>query len=267
MSKGFVIDLHKCTGCYACQIACKDEHVGNDWMPYAHPQPETGQFWMKVSERERGRRPHVKVAYTPQLCMHCADAPCIDAAENDAVYRREDGLIVIDPEKAKGQKQLVDACPYGAIYWNVELDEPQKCTGCAHLLDSDGPLTEPRCVSNCAVGAIQFGELDELDTEGAEVLHPEYGTTPHVLYKNLPMKFIAGTVYDPAEEEIIEGATVTATSEAGSFSATTDNFGDFWLRRLPDADWTMVIEKDGKRTELQVSTLAEDQGLGDIPLA
>ena len=44
MAKTFVIDAAKCSGCYNCQIACKDENVGNDWSPYAKPQPEIGQF-------------------------------------------------------------------------------------------------------------------------------------------------------------------------------------------------------------------------------
>jgi Fe-S-cluster-containing dehydrogenase component len=33
--KAFVIDVSHCNGCYCCQIACKDKHVGNDWTPYA----------------------------------------------------------------------------------------------------------------------------------------------------------------------------------------------------------------------------------------
>lgn len=266
MTKAFLIDLEKCTGCYACQIACKDEHCGNTWLPYAAEQPETGQFWMKVNERERGQRPFVKVAYTPVLCQHCADAPCITAARDDAVYRRDDGLIIVDPVKAKGQKQIVEACPYHAIYWNEEEQIPQKCTGCAHLLDS-GELDKPRCVGNCTIGAMQFGDIEDLDLEGAETLHPEYGTTPHVFYKNMPKTFIAGTVYDPVEEEIIEGATVTAKSADASFTQITNDFGDFWFDEIPAAEYTVTIEADGKKKEMAVSTLEEDKGLGDIALA
>ncbi|MBQ1516363.1 MAG: oxidoreductase, partial [Lachnospiraceae bacterium] len=135
MAKVFVIDVARCSGCHNCQLACKDEHCGNDWRPYAAPQPPTGQFWCKVTDHPRGTIPKVKIHYIPVLCNHCADAPCIAAAENGAVYRREDGLVVIDPEKAAGQKAIAEACPYGAVYWNEELSLPQKCTGCAHLLD------------------------------------------------------------------------------------------------------------------------------------
>lgn len=267
--KAFLIDVKKCVGCHDCQIGCKDEHCGNDWSPYAKPQPDTGQFWCKVDQRERGRKPHVKVSYIPRLCNHCENAPCMKAAKNDAVYRRDDGLVLIDPEKAKGQKQIVEACPYHVIYWNEALNIPQKCTGCAHLLDdADSPIRVPRCVDNCHVNVIMFGEEDQLGLDGTEeVLHPEYGTKPRVFYRGLPKKFIAGTVYDPVNKEIIEGAKVTVAGDAGAFATVTDSWGDFWLRDLPDAEWTVTIEADGKKKEMAVSTVSEDKGLGDIALA
>lgn len=264
--KVFVIDINKCVGCYGCQVGCKDEHCGNDWAPYAKPQPETGQFWIKVNQYERGDKPHVKVTYFPVLCQHCDDAPCIRVAP-DAVYKRDDGLVVIDPVKAKGNQDLADACPYGVIYWNDQEQLAQKCTGCAHLLDGDHPISVPRCSDNCQVGAILFGEESELDLEGTEIFHPEYGTKPRVYYRGLPRKFVAGTVYDPEKKEVIIGAAVTLKGDAGDFSATTNNYGDFWLRGLPDADFKLTIEKDGKSKVLDVSTKEKDIGLGDIPLA
>lgn len=266
--KVFVIDAARCVGCHNCQIGCKDEHCGNCWMPYAEEQPEIGQFWMKVEQKERGHKPHVKVSYTPRLCNHCGDAPCMRAAKDDAVYRRDDGLVIIDPVKAKGQKQIVDACPYHVIYWNEEKEIPQKCTGCAHLIDDpEQPIHTPRCMDNCHLDVIQFGEAEDFDLTGCEVLHPEYKTDPHVYYRSLPKKFIAGTVYDSETEEIVEGATVTATCAEGTVTATTDSWGDFWLKDLPDAEWRVEIEKGDKKAALEVSTLEEDKGLGDIPLA
>ena len=197
--------------------------------------------------------------------MHCENAPCIAAAKDDAVYRRDDGLVIIDPIKAKGQKAIVDACSYHKIFWNEELQIPQKCTGCAHLLDDeDSPIRVPRCMDNCPVGVIQFGELDDLDLEGAEVLHPEYGTKPHVYYKGLPKKFIAATVYTPEDEEIVEGAKVTVTNGTDTYEATTNSWGDFWIDGLADDEWDVTIAKDGKEMKLSVSTVAEDRGLGDV---
>lgn len=264
--KAFLIDITKCVGCHDCQIGCKDEHCGNSWMPYAEEQPEVGQFWLKVNQYERGAAPHVKVTYVPVLCNHCENAPCMKAAKDGAVYRRDDGLVLIDPAKAKGQKAIMEACPYHAVYWNDELNIPQKCTGCAHLLDGDEPISIPRCMDNCHVDVITFGEEADLDLDGTEVLHPEWETKPRVFYRGLPKKFIAGTVFDPEAKEVVIGAQVTATGEAGTFETATDDWGDFWLRDLPDADWTLTIEKDGAKVEMNVSTTEKDLGLGDIAL-
>ena len=44
-------------------------------------------------------------------------------------------------------------------------------------------------------------------------------------------------------------------------------WGDFWLDGLPEADWTVTIEANGKKKELAVSTKEKDQGLPDIALA
>lgn len=263
MTKAFLIDLDKCVGCYSCQVGCKDEHCGNDWSPIARPQPIAGQFWLKLNEIERGGGSHVKVTYLPVLCQHCESCPLVDAG---AAYRRDDGLVILDPAKA-GDKTLVDMCPYGAVYWNDE-GFAQKCTGCAHLLDDeDSPIRVPRCVDNCHLNVIQFGEEDELDLSGSERLHPEYGLATHVWYKGLPKKFIRATVYDPELKEVVIGAKVTATGAAGTFEDVTDDWGDFYLRDLPDAEWTLTIEKDGKRVEMPVSTVEADQGLPDIALA
>lgn len=189
------------------------------------------------------------------------------AAKDGAVYRREDGLVLIDPVKSVGQKQIVDACPYHAVYWNEEKNIPQKCTGCAHLLDDpNSPIRVPRCVDNCHVNVIQFGEESELDLTGAEVLHPEYGTKPRVFYRGLPKKFIAGTVYDPEIDEIIEGATVVAEGEAGTYQAVTNSWGDFWLRGLEDGKYTVTITAGDKVKTIDVDATTEDVGLGDIAL-
>ena len=134
------------------------------------------------------------------------------------------------------------------------------------MLDGDEPISVPRCVDNCHVDVITFGEEGDLDLEGTEVLHPEWGTKPRVFYRGLPKKFIAGTVYDPDAKEVVIGAKVKAVGESGTFEAATDDWGDFWLRGLPEDDWTITIEADGKASVLEVSTKEKDIGLGDIAL-
>ena len=185
----FIIDIAKCEDCNNCFLACKDEHVGNSWPGYSLPQPVHGHRWINIMRTERGQYPLVDAAYRPTPCMHCDEAPCIKAASEGAVYRRGDGIVMIDPEKAAGQRDLPKACPYGAIWWNDKADAPQKCTFCAHLLDKG--WEKPRCVQACPTGALEAMKLDDADLgrlaaeEGLEQLHPEYGTCPRVYYKNL----------------------------------------------------------------------------------
>jgi tetrathionate reductase subunit B len=272
----WVIDISKCNGCYVCQIACKDEHVDNEWPPFAKPEPVAGQFWMKVNETERGTIPKVKVSYVPTPCQHCEDAPCMAAATGGAIYRRPDGLVIIDPQKAVGQKQLVAACPYGAIYWNDQLDIPQKCTGCAHLIDgpplTGQPKAMPRCVDACPTQALVFEEYDDIEDEwnSAEVFHPEYETNPRVRYIQLPKRFITGAIYDPVKDLCLEGANITATdlTTGAMQNIQSDNFGDFWFEQLEaDRAYSVKIDMPGYygKTIGAVSTV-KDVNLGDIAL-
>ena len=267
MGKALIIDITRCNGCYNCQIACKDEHVGNDWTPYAKPQPDTGQFWMKVTDIVRGTVPKVKMAYMHDICQHCDDAPCMKACKQSAIYKREDGIVIIDPEKCVGNRSCVDACPYGVIYFNDGLNISQKCTFCAHLMDRG--WKEPRCVDACPTDALRFGEESDLKEyiDKAVVYHPEYKAKPRVYYIGIPKKFIAGAVYDPEEDECTQGARVTLTdAKSGKkLTAETDRFGDFWFENLEVGQYSVVIEKGGYYSKsIDSISTAKDINLGDI---
>lgn len=269
--KVFAIDLSVCNGCYCCQIACKDEHVANDWSPYAKPQPDTGQFWIGITELVRGQVPKVKVTYIPRLCHHCDEAPCVAACKSEAIIKRDDGLVLIQPEKCTGCKLCKDACPHDAIFFNENLNIAQKCTGCAHLLDNDPEWDVPRCVDQCPTDALRFGEeADFADfIAKAEPFNPKANTKSRAYYRNLPKKFIGGTLYDPVEKEVIIGARCTLCDCASSetFETTTDNFGDFWFRGLPDdRTYTLTLEKDANRKQIDNIVTRVDLSLGDIPM-
>src|SRR4051812_31102292 len=116
MSKwNLIVDVAACTNCNACVLACQDEYVGNSFPGYAEEMPKHGHRWIDIKRQERGRHPMVDIAYLPVMCQHCEDAPCAKAATGGAVKKRADGIVIIDPEKAKGQKQIVEACPFGAV--------------------------------------------------------------------------------------------------------------------------------------------------------
>jgi Fe-S-cluster-containing dehydrogenase component len=272
LGKVLVIDVAECVGCYCCQIVCKDEHVENDWSPYAKPQPDTGHFWLKIDEKERGTIPKVKVTYIPILCMHCDNAPCIPACPQNAIFKRSDGVVLINPEKCDGCKLCLDACPYGVIYFNTELNIAQKCTLCTHLLDKG--WKEPRCVGACQREAMILGEEDDpkIKTllDKAEVLHHEYGTKPRVYYMNLPKPFIAGTIVDPSNRECLEGATIIATDlvEGVKHKTVSDEFGDFWLKDLKWMHRYLIeVSKEGYAPKkVCIAYTDKDINLGTIQL-
>jgi Fe-S-cluster-containing dehydrogenase component len=183
-----IIDVERCEDCNNCVLACKDEHVGNEWPGYAAAQPLHGQRWIDVERTERGDYPLIDVAYLPLTCMQCDEAPCV-AAGAGALRKREDGIVLIDPVLARGRRDVVASCPYGAIWWNEEAELPQKCTFCAHLLD--GGWAQPRCVQACPTGALavlRAGDANMAalaERDHLEVLRPDYGTAPRVYYRNL----------------------------------------------------------------------------------
>jgi Fe-S-cluster-containing dehydrogenase component len=269
------IDLNFCIGCYNCQIACKDEHVGNDFPGIAVSQPKFGHFWLGIEERERVLDPsHIKVTYIPRLCVQCGDAPCIAAAKNGAVYRRADGIVIIDPEKAVGQKQLVDSCPYGAIYWNEEKNVAQKCTFCAHLLD-DG-WTEPRCAQTCPTDCIYFGDLDDPESKISkfaerkkeEPLRPDLPDKPLVQYVGLPKPYLSGSVVYADKNESAVEVTVSLKGPAGKETTTqTDFFGDFAFNDVAMGKHTISCEAQGYKKFSRDFVIAKDiEYLGDISL-
>ena len=271
----FLIDVTRCSGCYNCFMACRDEHYANDYPGYSAPQPLSGQFWMQLNEVERGAYPRPRLDYVPISCQHCAEAPCMEAALDGAVYRRDDGIVIIDPVKAKGQRQIVKACPYRVVCWNEELEVPQKCAMCAHRLDAGDK--QPRCSEACPTGAMVFGDLDDPRSEisqrvaalATEVLHPEYGCSPLVLYHGIPKRFVAGEVLlGDADDVCAKGVRVSLDGEGVRAETTSDVFGLFEFEGLAQsAVYRITVTHPGYGPwEADVKTHT-DVDLGQIVLA
>jgi Fe-S-cluster-containing dehydrogenase component len=262
-----VIDVARCHDCNNCYLADKDEYVGNDWPGYSAAQPWSGHRWLDILRKERGQFPQVKVAYLPLLCQHCDDAPCMKDSPAGTIYKREDGLVLIDPVQAKGKKEILSTCPYGVIYWNEEAEVPQKCTGCAHLMDEG--WTETRCTQVCPTEALKLVLAEDEDmekwaaTEGLEAYRSELKTKPRVYFKNLDLwtkSFVAGSVAYQDTGACAEGVKVTA-SGAGAVvgSAQTNTFGDFCLEGLaPGKSYTLTIEATGYQKLESTHTVGAD---------
>ncbi len=273
-----IIDVAECTNCNLCTLAAMDEYVGNDFPGYSAAMPKHGHKWINILQKERGQVPMIDVAYVPTMCNHCDDAPCMKVDKSGAVRKREDGIVVIDPERAKGQKQLVDACPYGHIWWNEELKLPQAWTFDAHLIDQGWKQTRGHQV--CPTGAMRAVKVEDSEMERLareeklDVMNPEWGAKPRVYYKNLwrySKCFIGGTVSTKAGDSVdcVEGAKVQLKKGNSVVSeTTTDNFGDFRFDRLDENSGTYLIEiatKDGTKRIVETA-LGASINLGEIRL-
>lgn len=245
-----VVDLAKCVGCFNCMMACKDEHVGNKWMPYTDEQQKHDENWINPDKQERGQAPFTEVCYVTKMCQHCDNAPCAKKCP-DAVIKRSDGIVLLDTQKAKGNKALVAACPYGMISWNEELETAQKCTMCAHLLAQG--WKEPRCVQACPLRALSVVYCE--DNEFEKMAEQQYlkpitdgSNKPRVLYKNLykyTKCFIAGSLaYMDGDKEMAatDAHIKLKLNQEVLLEADADFLGEFKFDKLPENSGTFVLE-------------------------
>jgi len=272
-----IIDVAECTNCQLCTLSAMDEYVGNDWPGVAAPMPRHGHRWIDILQKERGQVPMIDIAYVPTMCNHCDDAPCMNADKHGAIKKRDDGIVIIDPVKAKGRKDLVEACPYGHIWWNEELQLPQAWPFDAHLLDQGWQQT--RGQQACPTGAMRALKVEDAEMakiareQGLEVMKPELNSKPRVYYKNLwrySKCFIGGTVSSEANGVIdcVEGASVRLLKDGAPLAtATTDYYGDFKFDRLDEDSgrYTVEVSAQGKKKAVE-ATLGASINLGEIRL-
>lgn len=173
---GFVLDSGSCIGCHACTVACKSEHdvplgVNRTWVKYV----ETGIY------------PDTERAFSVMRCNHCDDAPCMTICPTSALYRAPNGVVDFQDDNCIGCKACMNACPYDAIYLNPNTNTAHKCNFCNHRIEEG---LEPSCVIVCPTQAIRVGDLDDPDSEIANlhagdglVRSPEQETRPKVVYK------------------------------------------------------------------------------------
>jgi len=181
-SYGLVIDLDRCTGCQTCNVACKMEHnlyqlsgIRVETVGGPHRDTPAGEY------------PNLSMYYLPIPCMHCSQPPCLPSCPTEAIYQRQDRIVLIDEEKCNGCQQCLEACPYGVLVYDPQKDKAWKCTLCAHRVDQG---LEPFCVLCCEMEAIFFGDISNpsaqisqlAEKRKAYVLRPESGAKPAVRY-------------------------------------------------------------------------------------
>jgi Fe-S-cluster-containing hydrogenase component 2 len=221
--------------------------------------------------------PMIDIAYVPTMCNHCDAAPCI-AKAGGAIRKRDDGIVLIDQQQAKGRRDLVDACPYGHIWWNEEHQMPQLWPFDAHLIDQGWQQT--RGQQSCPTGAMRAVHVEDAEMariareQGLEVMRPELSAKPRVYYRNLwrySKCFIGGTLSVEANGlvDCVEGAPVRLLRGNDIVAETTsDNYGDFKFDKLDEDSgaYTVEITDAGGKKKTVEARLGASINLGEIRL-
>jgi anaerobic dimethyl sulfoxide reductase subunit A len=155
----FYLDAAGCSGCKACQTACKD-----------HNGLPVGLLWRRVYEVSGGDWHPAGAAWEQDVfaynlsisCNHCEDPACTAACPSGALFKRADGIVLVDGDKCLGCQYCAWACPYGALQYDDAAGVMTKCTFCADEIDRGRP---PACVAACPLRVLHFGDKSELERQ------------------------------------------------------------------------------------------------------
>lgn len=189
------IDLGRCTRCEACVVACAAENnvapLGGRASGSARPI-----HWMDMLEPDPRRAPWELGPWpVPVPCMHCENAPCVQACPVGASYHSDDGIVIQVWERCIGCRACMLACPYSRRYYNWVAPNwssatgpgtnpdvairpagvVEKCSLCHHrirtaverarldeeMLDDAKLQQLPACAAACPARAITFGNLSD----------------------------------------------------------------------------------------------------------
>ena len=153
-----IIDEERCWGCKTCEVACKQEEAAPDGVKL-------------ITVWEDGPRmvdDKLDFVFRVRVCRHCDDPDCLPACPEEAITKRDDGIVILDVEKCTGCQLCIDACPYDAIAIDRENGVARKCNLCYQRVDK-GLL--PACADNvCLAHCIYFGDREDMEESTAKAL-------------------------------------------------------------------------------------------------
>ncbi len=183
-----LIDISKCIGCKACQVACMEwndlrDEIGTTAGTYDNPRDLTDQSWtvMRFSEVEvqEGR---LEWLIRKDGCMHCADPGCLKACPSPgAIVKYANGIVDFHEENCIGCGYCLTGCPFNIPRFSKKDHKAYKCTLCS---DRVAVGLEPACVKTCPTGAIVFGSKEDMihHAEGRIADLQERGYSKAALY-------------------------------------------------------------------------------------
>ena len=204
MSNGFFIDVTRCIACKACQIACKQwnglpaEQTTN-MGSYQNPPDFSSVTYKLVRMKETVVDGKFYGLFFPDQCRHCLIPPCLLwAQDTDAIYQDEDtGAVVYTPEtRHLNAENVARVCPYNVP--RIDADGMlKKCTMCNDRVKRG---MEPACVKTCPTDALNFGELEEMQTLASERLEKIRSIYPDAqLLDADDVRVIFLTAFNPAK--------------------------------------------------------------------
>ena len=181
MAKGMFVDTSICTGCKACQVACKEWNELPGEPAHFHNVPDrpypvafnftgnsydnTGKLsatdWRHVRfiEQFNESRTEGRWFFSSDSCKHCKDAGCLNACPVKAIVRTDMGNVNVQQDVCIGCKYCIPACPYGVISFSEQTGTVHKCTLCNDRIHNG---LGTACAKACPTGSISFGEVEEL---------------------------------------------------------------------------------------------------------
>jgi formate dehydrogenase iron-sulfur subunit len=161
-----LIDISKCIGCKACQVACMEwndlrDEVGTNHGVYDNPLDLTDKSWtvMRFSEveLEQGK---LEWLIRKDGCMHCADPGCLKACPAPgAIVQYANGIVDFHEENCIGCGYCITGCPFNIPRISKKDSKAYKCTLCS---DRVSVGMEPACVKTCPTGALVFGSKEDM---------------------------------------------------------------------------------------------------------
>jgi formate dehydrogenase iron-sulfur subunit len=168
-----LIDVSKCIGCKACQVACMEwndvrDDVGSCNGTYNNPIDLTDRSWtvMRFYEEERQDLGGLQWLIVKDGCLHCADPGCLRACPAPgALVQYANGIVDFQQEYCIGCGYCQTGCPFNIPRYSVKDQKAYKCTLCS---DRVAVGLEPACIKACPTQALSFGSKEDMKDLAAE---------------------------------------------------------------------------------------------------